>query len=129
MSSPFFRKTLLACGITAAVESVILLNITEPPILLFALGPLAFLILIAWRRRSHPARSRRLQGVAVGIGTFGIAALAVAFLMHRNNPQPEELPLAPAAVPVVQWIAVIWVWLAMSRAESAEKRQKTPASS
>ena len=125
---PYFRKTLLACGIAAAVESLILVSIAEPALLLFVLGPLAFLLVIAWRRRTHLARARRILGVAVGVAAFGIAGLGVAFLMHQNNPQPDSPPLAPTFVPLAQWLVVIYVWIAIARQESREKRENQPPS-
>ena len=121
-ASPHFRKTILACGITAVVETLIVVTLTEPPLLLFVLGPLLFLVVIAWRRRTHAVRSRRIHGVAVGVGTFGIAALGVAFLTSRNRPDPDSPPLAPMIVPLVQWAIILWIWIAISRQESAEKR-------
>jgi hypothetical protein len=127
-ASPHFRKTLLACGIAAIVESLIVVAITEPPILIFVLGPLVFLFVIALRRRSHAVRARRIHGVAVGVGTFGIASFVVAFLMGRNNPEPVSPPLATMIVPLVQWAIILWVWIAISRQESAEKRQNQPPS-
>ena len=50
------------------------------PILLgFLAGPMAFLALLAWRRRTHPARSRLLfwltvilAAAGVGVGTTGV---------------------------------------------------------
>lgn len=116
------RKTFLACGITAVVEAIIVVAITEPAILLFVLGPLAFLALIAWRRRAHVARARRLHGIAVGIGMFGIASFGVAFILQRNNPAPEAVPIAPLVVPVVQWLIVLWAWIGIARQEAREKR-------
>src|SRR5262245_22118469 len=122
MNAPHFRKTLLGCGIAAAVETLLVLSISEPAILFFVLGPLAFVIVIAWRRRTHLARSRRIHGVAVGIASFGIAMFGVAFLMHRRDPQADSAPVAPLIVPLVQWLVVLYVWIAIARAESREKQ-------
>jgi len=119
--SQFYRRTILACIITAAVETALVLSLVEPPILLFVLGPLAFLALIATRRKTHLVRIRRLHGAAVGIGMFGIASLGAAFLFRRNDPQGEALPLAPAIVPLVQWFVVLFVWVSIARAEAREK--------
>lgn len=122
--SSHLRKTLAACVLAAAVETVIVLSIAEPAVLIFVLGPFLFVALIAWRRRTHLARGRRIQSVAVGIGAFGIAAFAVAILLD----QPEQVPIAPLAVPLVQWFAVLYVWIGISREESREKKEKTPNS-
>lgn len=123
-TSPHFRKTLLACVLSAAVETVLVLALAVPMVLILALGPFLFLALIAWRRRTHVARGRRIQAVAVGIGAFGIAALAVSYLTL----DPNRAPIAPLVVPLVQWIAVLYIWIAIAREESREKRGKTPPS-
>ena len=121
--SPFAKRALAACGITAVVEAILVVSMAEPPVLLlFALGPILFLAVIVWRRRTHPTRSRRLAGVALGAGAFGIGAFVVAFLRFHNNPQADQASIAPLAVPLVQWIAVLFVWIAIARDESREQR-------
>ena len=120
--SPYAKRALAACGITAIVEAILVVSMTEPVLLLFALGPILFLAVIVWRRRTHPARSRRLAGVALGAGAFGIGAFAVAFLRLQTNPPPDQPSIAPLAVPLVQWIAVLFVWIAIARDESREQR-------
>lgn len=120
--SPFAKRALAACGITAVVEGILVVSMAEPVLLLFAIGPIIFLAVIVWRRRTHPTRSRRLAGVAIGAGAFGIGAFAVAFLRFQTNPQPDQPSIAPLAVPLLQWIAVLFVWIAIARDESREQR-------
>ena len=88
--SSFANRALAACGITAVVEGLLVVAMAEPVLLLFALGPIIFLAVIVWRRRTHPTRSRRLAGVALGAGAFGIGAFVVAFLRFHNNPQADQ---------------------------------------
>ncbi|HEY3789404.1 MAG TPA: hypothetical protein VGL71_11145 [Urbifossiella sp.] len=118
------RRTLAICGIAAVVESALSLSMAEPVLLLFVLGPLLFLGIIVWRRRTHPTRTRRLAGVALGVGAFGIAAFGVACYQFHANPDRHP-SIAPLAVPLVQWIMVIFIWLSISREESREKREKS----
>ena len=120
--SSFAKRALAACGITAVVEGLLVVAMAEPVLLLFALGPIIFLAVIVWRRRTHPARSRRLAGVALGAGAFGIGAFVVAFLRFQANPQADQPSIAPLAVPLLQWIAVLFVWIAIARDESREQR-------
>jgi hypothetical protein len=120
-TSPHFRKTLLACVLTAAVETVLVLTMTAPMVLILALGPFLFLPLIAWRRRTHTPRGRRIQAVTMGISAFGIAALAVSYLTL----DPDRAPIAPLVVPLVQWVAVLYVWIGIVREESREKKEKS----
>ena len=133
MSTPsvsnYAKRTLAICGITAVVESVLLLSMADPVLLLCALGPPLFLVVIAWRRRTHLARSRRLAGVAIGVGAFGIAAFGIASVQFHLNQQPDRpASLAPLLVPLVQWLAILAMWIAIVRQESREKREKLPAS-
>lgn len=123
------KRTLAICGITAVVEAVLLLTMADPMLLFFVIGPPAFLAVIAWRRRTHLARSRRLAGVAIGVGAFGIAAFGIASLQFHLNQQPDRAAsLAPLLVPLVQWLAILAMWIAIVRQESREKREKLPAS-
>jgi hypothetical protein len=118
----YYRKTLIACAITAVVETILVLGLAEPLVLFFVLGPLLFLVVIAARRRTHLTRIRRISGVAIGAGAFGITSFGVAFLMHRGNAQPGQVPIAPLVVPLVQWLMVLVVWITISREESRENR-------
>lgn len=112
--SPFAKRALAACGITAVVEGLLVVAMAEPVLLLFALGPILFLAVIVWRRRSHPTRSRRLAGAALGAGAFGIVAFAVAYFRFQES-------IAPLMVPLAQWIIVLYFWIAIAREESREK--------
>ena len=119
--SSFANRALAACGITAVVEGLLVVAMAEPVLLLFALGPILFLAVIVWRRRTHPTRSRRLAGAAFGAGAFGIVAFAVAWFRFRDNPQPDQPSIAPLMVPLAQWIVVLYFWIAIAREESREK--------
>lgn len=127
--TPFAKRTLAICLLTSMVETTLLLTMAAPVLLLFVLGPPAFLAVIAWRRRTHLARSRRLASIAVSIGAFGIAAMAVAAFLARQNPNPHQASIAPLAVPLVQWLFVLFTWIIVAREESRENREKPPASS
>src|SRR6266540_1755246 len=41
--TPYAKRTLFACAITAAVETLLLVSMADPVLLLFALGPVLFL--------------------------------------------------------------------------------------
>jgi hypothetical protein len=127
-TSPFTKRTLAACLIAGVVETIVVVSAMEPVVLLFVLGPLLFLAVIAWRRRTHIDRSRRIAATAVGVAAFGIASFAVAVILQPDPPQPDRPPLAPLLVPVVQWFAVLYVWLALSKAEAREKAGNPPPS-
>ena len=126
--TPFAKRSLVACGIAAVVEAILMLTMAEPVLLAFVVGPMAFLAVLTWRRRTHPSRSQRLATVALGAGAFGIAAFGVACYQHRAIAQPDQPSIAPLVVPLVQWIAILVVWIALSREESREKREKPPVS-
>ncbi len=126
--TPFAKRSLVACGITAVVESILTLTVAEPVLLPFVIGPMAFLAVLTWRRRTHLSRSQRLATVAIGVGALGIAAFGVACYQRQAIAQPDQPSIAPLVVPLVQWIAILVVWLALSREESREKREKPPVS-
>ena len=125
--TPFAKRAFAACGIAAVVESVLLLQLAEPVLLLFELGPLLFLAIVVWRRRTHRLRTQRLASLALGIGAFGIVALAVDCFYPRK--QPDQPGIAPLFVPLTQWFTIMFVWLKLVREESREKRQQPPHSS
>jgi len=122
----FAKRALAACGIAAIVESILLLQLAEPVLLLLELGPLLFLVVVVWRRRAHRVRTQRLAGLALGVGAFGIVALAVGCFYPRKN--PDQPSVAPLFVPLTQWFTILFVWFKMVREESWEKRQKPPLS-
>jgi hypothetical protein len=121
----FAKRALAICLLTAVVESVLLLMIAEALLLFFVLGPIAFLAILVGRRKVHAERTRRLAGLSMGIGAFGIAAMAVACFQQLP---PDRASVAPLVVPVVQWLAILYVWISISRQESREKREKMPPS-
>lgn len=86
----------------------------------FLVGPLAFLSVVAWRRRSHPARTRSLFRLAVVVVALGLSAMTVHFVADaemRKNPL-----LNPAVVPLAQWVLVLFSWMRLSAFERIEKR-------
>lgn len=124
-------RTLAVCGLAAAGELGLVLSMADVSQfqafdvlpLVFLVGPPAFLALLAWRRRAHPDRERLLAGLALGIASFGVAALGVAaFRFHGAPPDGRHPGVAPLAVPLVQWVAVLAVWVVLIRRESREIR-------
>lgn len=121
-------RTLAICGLGAAGEVALALGTERSAgfdvmLLLFLVGPPAFVALIAWRRRSHPARSRALLGLATGVCVCGLVALGVLCVRAYTAPQVRPGPdLAPRLVPLAQWVVVLVVWLVIARAEALERR-------
>ena len=86
---------------------------------IFLSGPLLFLGLLSWRRRLHPTRSRMLFRLAFVLGSLGLLALgAHAIMMARQPPPPGGLDVVPLLVALVQWVAVLPVWVSMARQET-----------
>jgi len=94
-------------------------------VLLFAflLGPPLFVALLAWRRRTHPVRSRVLFGLAAVIAIGGLSVLGFDLYRFDTDPQFRQTPnMHGLIVPMVQWgvIGVVWLWLVVQ--EAREKR-------
>lgn len=86
----------------------------------FLIGPLLFLALVAWRRRTHAIRSRSLFQLAVAVVGVGVAAFAVHLVA---DPEMRKNPLLnPAVVPLAQWVLVLFTWLRLNAFERIEKR-------
>ena len=97
----------------------------SPLLLAFLAGPLVFLSLLAWRRRDHPARSWLLFRLAAVLATLGLAILAFDFVRFRKEPPGQHAPHThPLIVPLVQWLAVLAVWITLVVKEGREKRAK-----
>ena len=81
-------------------------------LLAFLAGPLLFLALSAWRRRAHPAWSRVLFGAAVAVAAGGLLVLGIDFYRYSTDAQFRATPnMHGVLVPIVQWAAVLAVWL------------------
>lgn len=89
----------------------------------FLVGPPLFLALVAWRRRTHPERSRVLFGVAAILAVGGFAVLGYDLYRFNTDRQFRLKPnMNGLIVPLVQWGAVGAVWLWLVIAEGREKR-------
>lgn len=89
----------------------------------FLAGPLLFLALMAWRRRAHATRTQVLFAVALLCALGGLSALA--WRAYRFYAVPEakfERSDVGLAVPLVQWVAILFVWLWLLISEAREKR-------
>ena len=89
----------------------------------FLIGPALFVALLAWRRRTHPVRSRVLFGLAVVIAVVGLSVLGYDLYRFDADPQFRQKPnMHSLIVPMVQWgmIGVVWFWLVVQEAQ--EKR-------
>ncbi|MDB5306786.1 MAG: hypothetical protein JWO38_988 [Gemmataceae bacterium] len=131
-------RTLALCGLTAVGELALVLSMADAGLLaglgalvfIFLAGPPAFLALVAWRRRTHPARSRLLFRLAAWVCGCGLVALGVQCARFHTDPQVRAgRNLGPLVVPLAQWLAVLVVWLAIARAEAREKRAGSPPDS
>ncbi len=134
----FARRTLFLCALTAAGELGLVLSVIDwnaftrfdGPMLLFIAGPPVFLALIAWRRRAHPTRARTFFRFAVGVSAFGVFALAAHSVQFHTNPRVRDgVDVVPSLVALVQWVAVLIVWIATTLRESAEKSSAGSSSS
>jgi uncharacterized membrane protein len=97
-----------------------------PVLLGFLAGPMAFLALLAWRRRTHPARSRLLFWLTVVLAAAGVGVLAADFARFRAEEAGRHARHAhPVLVPLVQWAVVMLVWFGLVYREGREKRAKT----
>jgi hypothetical protein len=89
----------------------------------FLAGPLLFLALMAWRRRSHATRTKVLFAVALLCALGGLSALGWrAYRFHTVPEAKFERSDVGLAVPLVQWGAILLVWLWLLVVEAREKR-------
>ena len=126
-------REAISLGIaTALAESVLLALMTTNwsnirlHVLLFAflMGPPLFLAMLAWRRRTHPERSRVLFIVAAVIAVGGFAVLGYDLYRFNTDRQFRLKPnMNNVIVPLVQWgiVGAVWLWLVI--AEAREKRR------
>ena len=89
----------------------------------FLVGPPLFLALLAWRRRAHRDRSRLLFGVAVAVAVGGLGVLGLDLYRFSTDPQFRQTPnMHGLIVPLVQWGAIVAVWLWLVVQEGRETR-------
>lgn len=125
------RVTVLVAALAGAAE-VAFAAATAPawagagplPVLLgFLAGPMAFLALLAWRRRSHPDRSRLLLALVLVGAAAGLAVLGLDFVRFGREEPARHAPHAhPILVPLAQWAVVMVVWLGLVYRERREKK-------
>ncbi len=130
MTAP--AKAAVAVSLAAAAGAVALAVATAPAwapdgpsplVLVFLAGSLAFLALLAWRRRDHPARSRLLLGAALVVAAGGLGVLAFDYASFRAEPPGEHAPhMHPPIVGLAQWLAVLAVWIVLAIREGRERR-------
>lgn len=125
------RWTLALCGLAAAAEVALVLSMAnlaaftpfDAALLAFVVGPLAFLALLAWRRRTHPARAQQLGQAAAIVAGFGIAVLGyTCYRFHTDQQFRGEANYAPMLLPLFQWLGVLVVWVRLVIAERQEKQ-------
>jgi hypothetical protein len=97
--------------------------------LAFVAGPFLFLILLAWRRRHHAARSRFLFMLALFATTGGLAVLGYDYIRIRQEPPNHHTSHShPLIVSLIQWVTVMGAWIVLAIQEGREKQaaNKTP---
>jgi hypothetical protein len=89
----------------------------------FLIGPPLFLALLAWRRRTHPKRSRILFATAVVVAVGGLGVLGFNLYRFSTDPAFRRTPnMAGLIVPLVQWGVIMVVWVKLVVSETREKR-------
>lgn len=104
-------------------------SLVVPLVLLFAflVGPPLFLALLAWRRRTHPGRSRLLFAITILIAIGGLGALGINLYRFNTDPQFRKTPnMIGLIVPLVQWGVILAIWVFLAVAEGREKRGQAP---
>jgi hypothetical protein len=94
-------------------------------VLLFAflVGPLVFLAVLAWRRRTHPGRSRLFFVLAVLCAVGGLGVLGFNLYRFYTDEGFRRSPnMSRLLVPIVQWALIGSVWLGLVIQEAREKR-------
>lgn len=125
-------RATISLAITAAVAEGALAALTisdwsaggaNALLFAFLVGPLLFLALTAWRRRTHPTRSRLLFYVTVAVAAGGLIVLGTDLYRFNTDVQFRRAPnMHGVLVPVVQWVVILVVWLWLVIQESREKR-------
>lgn len=120
--------TLAVCVIAAAGELVLLRRAAAalagfpavPMMAAFTAGPMAFLAVLAWRRRTHPGRTAFLLTVSILTATTGLGGFV--YVCFGPRPNLQNPGMNPLFVPLAQWLLVLAVWLRLEMAERREKR-------
>jgi hypothetical protein len=126
----YASATLFLAGFAAAVEmwlARIVIGDASTVMLaflgFFLAGPLVFLALLAWRRRTHPTRVRMIFWVTVIVAVAGAAILAYDGMGERPKlTGPIPIRLSPLLVPTGQWLVIVAVWVRLVVVEGNEKR-------
>jgi hypothetical protein len=126
------RWVLVVCALAAAGEVGLWAAALDRPaavlpagVLLaaFLAGPLAFLALLAWRRRTHPAWPRRFLVPAAALAVVGLGVLGWDCYRFHTDPEFRKVRnMNGVVVPLGQWAAVLAVWVVVVVHESREKR-------
>lgn len=95
----------------------------EPLFLVFLAGPMVFLALMAWRRREHATRAKLLLRLAVLLVAGGVGVLVYDYVRFRSEqPGHHATHMHPLIIPLVQWLAVLVIWIVLVVKEGQEKR-------
>src|SRR5258708_6944398 len=77
----------------------------------FLVGPALFVALLAWRRRTHAARSRVLFATTAIVALSGLTILGADLYRFSTDPEFRRQPNSHGlAVPLGQWVVVGVVW-------------------
>jgi hypothetical protein len=126
----YANATLFLAGFTAAIEvwlATIVVGESGSTMIAFLggflFGPLGFLALLAWRRKTHPTRVRMLFWVTVVVAIAGMAVLGWDSMRERPK-LTGTIPvrLSPLLVASGQWLVVLAVWARLVFVEGKEKR-------
>jgi hypothetical protein len=132
----YASATLFLAGFAAAIEvwlATIVMGDASTSMIAFLggflVGPLGFLALLAWRRRTHPTRPRMLFCVTVVVAIAGMAVLGWDSMGERPKLTGAiPIRLSPLLVATGQWLVILAVWARLVFAEGKEKRATTSTS-
>jgi hypothetical protein len=125
-------RVVAVCGLAAAGELGLWLAALDAPaavlpagllLAAFLVGPVLFLALLAWRRKGHPVRPRRFLVLALLLAAVGLGVLGWDCYRYRTDPEFRTVRnMNGVVVPLVQWAAVLAVWVGVVVRETREKR-------
>ena len=114
----------LAIAITPAWSP----NGVNPVFLVFLAGPLAFLALLAWRRRANWTVSRFLLRIALVLAVPGVGVLVYDYTRFRSEQPGEHSPhMHPLILAIAQWIILLIVWILLVIREGRAERARQAA--